>query len=795
MIISRHDRATYVIAALAGVVAAVLVVRPILLHPGLPAYQHDWSLPFSASAFRGAFIGHFSSWDTSGVGTPNGFASANPVYAFISLLGVLFSPILAGKVLLVLCVAAAAVTMAQCVRAIGLSATASGLAAVAYVCSPALFNKIAAGHVGFWIAYALFPLVVTTARGAALGEVRSVAALVLAVGASVVQPQFVVFDVVAALIAGVGFGGLRGIAVGTIAAAAALVMELPTMYSLRNAADTIVNQVPAPLASWESLQSTAPVDAVQLNHYIIPYFETAVGYYGWLSLIPATAALAGAVRRIRSRCAMVAIAFALVGFIIVTGTKGPFGLLWSWAFLHVRAFSVIRELYNAATLMAFAISMGVALLTDRQSPVFRVVLAAAVLCAFSVQLTGGLGRVVSNVTLPDFVAKDREQIATLPPGRVLPLPLVTPMRYRHAGVGGIDTFAIAVADRDHSSATAYPTSFPLLQLAAARTIETPRWKALARNANLVAVVRRPGLATVDPQLLKEHTVGAIAQPPYGVAPLSPGGLVTVAIRVALAGPAFPDSSSPDLVTLSSEQGPLPNSAGNPQVVTPSANRLVDDPRSAWVDAQRWIGLAPDWSAATSGGVLTQSNAPLTLQLAGLSAPSVMISTSGEASLDCGNSKYTVTKTSVRWVALGRCSMLMVRSRKGVTAVYRAASGAAAIPSGTLSSALVDDIRRPFPWEVNARIRASAQHPVVVVFAEQFSSGWELHGARVLWHGMANGFANAWEIDPPEGTVTFVYAPQNLVSALSIVSDLSYTLMACAFVVLTIRRTSSDGSRA
>lgn len=794
MTISRHDRVSYFAASLAGAIAAVLLVGPIVFHHGLPAYHHDWSLPFSAAAFRAAFVGHFSSWDASGVGSPNGFASANPVYAVISLLGFVFPPVVAGKVVIVLSVAASGITMAQCVRTMGLRPMACGLAAVGYVCSPALFNKLGAGHVGFWISYALFPVVVNTARGAALRDPRCMAALALAVGASVVQPQFSALDVIAATIVGLVFGGARGLIAGAIAFASATVMELPTIYSLQNAADTIVSQVPAPLASWETLQSASPVDAIQLNHYIIPYFETAIGYYGWLSLIPAVLALAGAVRAIRSREALLAIAFALVGFAIVTGTKGPFAALWSWGFLHLRSFSLMRELYNGSVLMAFAIALGLALLLNRQPFAIRAVLGIVIVCAFSMQLTGGLGRVLHDVTLPDDVMKTQIEISTLPPGRILPLPLITPLRLGDGTIGGIDAFAIAAADPNHPSATAYPTSFPLLQLAAASAMEDPHWKALARDANVVAVDRRPKLSTVDRLLVSKGAVGAIAPAPYGVQRSDGGRLIEIATRTAPGGPAFPENSS-DVVTLSGEQGPLPNTSGTAKVVTPSADRLVDDPHAAWVDAQRWIALAPDWRAAAPGGVLTQSTRPLTIRLRAMVDPAVMMSASGEASIECGSRERIVTRTPIRWIPLGRCSSVVIQNRKGVTAVYRAASGVAAIPSGVFSPAVVDGVRRPFPWKVYARIHAAGSRPVIVVFSEQFSKGWELHGARVLWHGMANGFENAWEIEAPQGPVTFFYGPQRIVSALSIVSDGVYVLILGLFIAFMIPRGSRDGLRA
>ena len=758
----------YAVAATCG----FLSVAPLIFARGIPAYQHDWSWPFTPQAVWSGLVGHFSLWEQSGLGRPNPLASANPLLVILSGFGLLFGPIAGAKIAIVCAALLAALAATYCaLRTVCAQPFAATLAGILYVTSPVLFNKIAAGQVTFWYAYALLPLIFERARAARSGNWRAALWTALLCALATIQPQFAVFSLIVVFVAAFSLRNGRATAIALGAAIIGIGVALaPTVWALFSARGDVLAQFPWPVQTWERAHSAPLSLALLTSHYIIPYYDTAL--HSNLSFVQAAAAagIFGIILAIRRRDGIPLLILVLAGLCFTTGTAGPLQSFWSWMFSHVEATASFRELYNANALIGLAYALGVAA-AAREAPVGKLVAAALVTFSAVPILLGTLGAVVHNVINDDVSYSDA--IAARPPGRILYLPSLTPLVRNGHEPGGVDV--LASGDRMHWPASEYPTQFPLTTVSAG-AITDPWWRRLVRNLGVSGMVMRPNLHSES----NLNTPGTHAAPAWAFEATDGRPLVEIAPRPQMQSGSFRASLGDD-VQLADATGILPETPGVARVILPAPSLLTDDPAQDWVPLDRWRNVAPDAANSFKDGVVTTSRATLAVALpagrwwlfAAADAPLEIVDASGQR---------RVAANGRTWIPLNaNGNAVRIRATVGRAAVYRLASGTSSIPRGPFARGVAISAARPWPWIATIDFKRTPSLPVLLIFRDRFSEAWRINGAQTLWHGVADGYANAFLIAGPARTISIVYQPQSLFLVLAALSALAYVLAVSALI--------------
>lgn len=778
-----NPRRLHLASAVTGAALAIAALWPILFRAGLPAYQHDWSWPFDAHVVLTGALNHLSTWNPAGLGSPNALASNNPLHLIIALPAFIVSGAAAGKIVLGVCAAVAALSIyVTSVRTMQAGPLAAVAAAVLYTTLPLFINKIGAGHIAYWIAYALFALLFE--RGVRYAQVpgaRVFAHIALLAAACTIQPQFAAFGVVAAF-AGALRGGWRTAAGAAAAAITGAVLVLfPTLYSL-SASQSYLNALYIPpRLSWENGMSTALPQALWMTEYVVPYFQMSSWPVDWLLIAEIVFALACAVFARRENKIAIAV-LAIAALFFTTGTLGPFAVFWRNAFLHWPAATLFRETYNANALLVLAYALGAACASRvRFLPVAA--LALALVQALPL-FGGGIARAVPNVTLAHH-GDEQQMLSAFPAGRVAATPFAEPMLLDARGPGGLDMGA--PSDGQHQSLSEYPTIFPLTTFSLSRCYCEAWFLQAMRHANVTGLIVRPNLASAD--LVRQRAFPVSPRHVRARALADSEGLVSFA-RQTIAQPlSFDTSYDAAIAALADPIGPLPGNASPAAVVLPAPDRRSDDVTNAWVSLARWFGRAADPHAAIESGVTTLSKAPLTLRLP---EGTWYLLYASQRPLRIQAAHGTIVEPAAvhaRWTPVPG-GTLSISAEGGAATIYRAAHGKVALPLGRYTMPAIAKTSRRWPWRIDVRLSSPAQEPSVLVFRERYSPQWTVQGARTLWHGVADGYANAFLVEDAARDVRLVYAPQGRFFLLSIISWVLLGILAA--LALPIR--SSHASR-
>jgi len=757
----------------AAATCGFLAIAPLVLTPGIPAYQHDWSWPFSVQAAKSGIIGHLSLWEQGGLGRPNALASANPLLLILSGSSWFLGPIVAAKIAIAGAAILAALSATFCARrTIANGHLGPALAGILYATSPVIFNKFAAGQVTFWYAYALLPLIFERARAAGRGDRSAMISTALLCALTTIQPQFAVFSLIALISAAFPFENPRRaaqlfvMAVGGIAVAL-----LPTAWALFSSRADILAQYPWPVQTWERMHSASPGLALLTSHYIIPYYESALRGNLQFAQAAAAAGLLGILLTVRRRDGQALLILLIAGLLFTTGTAGPLRALWSWMFAHVEPAAFFRELYNANALISLAYALGAAA-ACRALLIGRV--AAAALVAFSAVpiVLGSLGFVVHNVVDddPSFAAA----IGAMPPGRILYLPSLTPLVRNGREPGGVDV--LAVGDRMHPSSSEYPPQFPLTTMSVSGNPRDAWWQHLVDKMGVVAIIGRPNLRSEEDL----GSAGTRAATTWIFASWAGRPLAELAARATSQKTSYRIDDH-EAVQLTDQHGLLPETPGKPEVIVPQASLQTDDPSKDWAPLDRWRASAPDPATSLGAGVVTSSRAPLTIRVPRGSWSVLAQATPSLIIIDGGAARRIVAR-SATWIPLHASgTTVTISSDGGRAAVYRVASGAGNVPLGPFAAGQLGDALRKWPWEASLRVRRLDRGAALLVFRDRYSSQWRIEGARTLWHGIADGYANAFVLSDVEPVLHVVYAPQARFFMLAALSSLAYLIALLAIV--------------
>jgi hypothetical protein len=748
--LKNNRKHIFAIALSAGL--SVLILRPILFRAGLPAYQHDWSWPFDAQSVLSGALNHFSTWSPAGLGTPNALASSNILHLIIALPALFVSGITAAKLTLLACVAFAAVAAYfMAVRVMSARTVGAVASAILYITLPVVVNKIAAGHVTYWIAYALQPLLLE--RSVTYARTRSTKVLahiaLLTAGCSM-QIQFAAFAPLVVL-AGGTCGDWRSAGKACIASLVGGVIAVgPTAYAFWTAKAYIAELYLPPKIIWENGVSASLPDALWMTKYVVPYYEAT----GWWYDLPLKAEIVFAILLgliVPGRNRVMVLTLAIFGLFFTTGTLGPVAVFWRYAFTHWPAAGVFRDAYDANAMLALAYALALA-----SSSRWRVVSILALAAAFAAALPlliGSIDGAVANVTLPNRALEQRF-LHEFPAGRVAATPFDAPMLLDKREPGGIDIGA--PADSEHQSLAEYPTLFPLDEFSLSRCYCEPWFEQAMRRASVSGVIIRPNLESAD--LTRQHYV--IRSPALTIRTIAnPLPLVGFAARAISQPLSFEKLYGPRTVGLAAPIGPLPATRTAAEVTVPQADRVRDDPRTTWVSIARWYAYALN-HPAIANGITTLSREPKTIVL-GKGPWFVLYSSQRRVRVVARSISLVLpARPAPTWAALPGGAVTLI-PRGGVCTIFRIARGDTTLPLGTYARTSIESEKRPWPWRVDVHLAEAIHGPRLLIFRERFSTGWRISGATVLWHGVADGYANAFLVAAARRNISLVYSPQKI----------------------------------
>jgi len=353
---------------------------------------------------------------------------------------------------------------------------------------------------------------------------------------------------------------------------------------------------------------------------------------------------------------------------------------------------------------------------------------------------------------------------------------LTPLARNGNQPGGVDLFA--PHNPRHPALTEYPMHFPLTGLALSGSFDDPWWKSWVETTGAVAAVVRPNYRSDQGGV----SVGTAAGHSWSFMPLSGRPQIEFVENTRPLPLSFKSAAAGD-VMLSTPLDPLPGEGGPPSVIVPIPTLTTDDPSDDWVSLDRSRIVAPDPASTTRDGVVTVSERPLQITvpdgqwwLLAQSRSVMRLEQRGFAS--------EVRPVEPTWVPLSPSpGTITVQSIGGAAAVYRIARGSSELPMPPFGSAVVRKVMRTLPWSVSVDVGNRSGDQFMLIFRDRYSDAWQISGARTLWHGIADGYANAFLLTELTPNIRIEYAPQRTFLALTLLCWVIYGMTILGAVLL------------
>ena len=354
--------------AAAGAVpfAGALAYALIVVWHGTPALRHDWAWPTDAESLASLWTSSTSGWDPSGIGAPNLHLNDYLVGGALCMVGFLagaFASLFALVFGVGLACSLGAAALAGSFHAH--PATRAGAALFALF-NPWVYVETVAGHTYMLLAFGALAALVAEARRT---EVRPrLAALLVAV--TLVQLQFFLPALAIAVLMGCFRRAWLPLVAGVIVGAP-VVVGLVAEYGA-------FSGVPVTL-TWELSQSAPVWAAAHLSGYFAAYTAQLDRFVTWPMGIVLILVLFGIITAWRTIDARLIATVAVLSVATAAGLRGPLSVPISWAFTHVSAAALYRELFDVLGFAAIAY-IAAASLASARSVVAR---GALVTCGFA----------------------------------------------------------------------------------------------------------------------------------------------------------------------------------------------------------------------------------------------------------------------------------------------------------------------------------------------------------------------------------------------------------------------------
>ena len=738
-------------------VISAAIAASFAFRAGVPGFHHDWIWPVSNAQFLAKALGGLSTWNAFGFGADLDAPAVNYVTLLWWLLSSVGIPAPGVLVLFVtlLFVAGQWGFMFACSRfGFTLPWFARHCYAFAYAFSPVAFQKFAAGHLYFMVAYELLPLfsgLFWSALMETTSSWRSASYAGLTLAVMDAQIQFFGFCLLIAAI----FIVLTKVQLASavrcllIVAAIALINIFPLFLNLGGGEVSSLLWV-HPNHVWEVDLSGHALGLLGFGGYL--GYDTAalpaalVLPYRALCYLVCASALGGVayafLRRRFRRIAAAAFAVGAFAVIWAEGMNGPLASAFDYALHHTPLFTIVREFYHVMALYAFGCVTLAALGASLSKRWISVALASAALGVTLPFLILGENRLVPAV--PASLASDPacDNAVNL----CLLLPYTPPVGWRNEPrIYGIDP---ALLISNSANAGAPPFVYYAL---AAFTNGDPR---LLTALGIGGIDDRPTLESRAPELFEPH-VGA----DFSAFLRMEHRLVTSTYGTSLHFPVhtmvYLEQRGARNVLDTLPDATLP--PGVPAIFTSSFDN--NGIKTSWVLGSMWAPQFPQLMGMSSPElVLTESTSPLGLAVPhGVRGWLYVLAHSMNPTLDGARPARTVLVSRSEyawyvWPITFADRPLEFRSR-GISAVARAivsersgwsppreeaeATGSATNISGYW--------RRP--WTIVGSLpTARADNRFDLIFARSYSRRWRLivdgHdlGAPKRAHAFFNGWA-------------------------------------------------------
>ncbi|MHB8178995.1 MAG: hypothetical protein ACYDFS_02540 [Vulcanimicrobiaceae bacterium] len=455
-------REIWLVLGFAVLLAAAMTWRLLLAH-GWIGMRQDWTATPFAGQFASWAAGERAGWLQLGLGERS-------IYPFDWLLLTVLQPIAAvlpapvlSKVWLFGVLASSFFGYYWCARASLFLRSPSALGAALFaVLNPVIFNKAASGQLAYMWAYALLPFwfaLYRRTRATGRWEWGLLAGLVAALMSS--QLQFIaiigVIVILDALFLQRESRGSRWPA-PLLTGGVILIAQSGTLDTLFLEVGALLNSVgTVGTISWLSANSAPLRQTLALGGYVVKYRADSWRYIGIAPGIARTIAAAwivmmaliavGARRKALVRFSGIT---WLVGAFLSGGVDVPGGRLIRFAYLHVVALQVFREIYHWAAISAFGATILVAigiehcLLRPKLGRIFAAALVFLSVVNMAPALSGNWGGQIQTVELPPSVTEEYAKLAAAHRfERILWLPGDQPMQARGSPFAGTDPMAFS----------------------------------------------------------------------------------------------------------------------------------------------------------------------------------------------------------------------------------------------------------------------------------------------------------------------------------------------------------------
>ncbi len=743
-------------------IAAVLTIVGMCIafawRPGVPGLRHDWLWPFDAREAAQLFMSSgVSQWSGHGFGAPGQTASLNVALAFVSAGGVLgIDPraILGSFESIVLVGAYAGLRFLLRTLDCRRNDAANSIVAFAYALGPVCFEKNVAGHIYWLLAYAALPALLGSALRAMRpgSSPRWFAAAALLYSASTTQIQFVLFDAFVLLAVLAVYGRRRANVLWTLGVLAVGALHnadgFATLFETHQASFLSRSHV---TLQWERDMSASVAELATLGGYL--HYDRAAlesmplatsAFSAACAYVPALALTALAF--VRDRRALLFGGIALIALGLAAGLEGPLARPLIALLGKTDLFTLVREFYHVMALYAVGAAVLCALALNALPPRVGTLAALPLLGIALPFLTGGLPRLVPNVT-----ADSAEQRACATGAFVALLPFQEPIAAIGVPTEGLDP------GRTHPCDVA--SDAPLF---VSGVLDSRRPLALARRD-----LQELGVREVRERPDRRSALAANFEPNVG-ATFAAFAEREAANRERFAMP-LQTGAVGGLVVVQDANGWSPSIVADAELppgrsVSFSSSYHDNNVTRGWVSGRLWSWSDPAFDLVLADPVLSSSGSALPLDVHGDGAGTlyVLAATHGAPTLDGRRAAraFAADRAPYRWFAwpLNGVARPVGFASLGMTAVARAiVSGDAQWhPKHGLSGldanpSPVSYMKRT-PWKIDVSLPASPDARYLVL-RQSYDVRWSAvrDGRQLAGPLPFGGIFPTWRIAPHAST--------------------------------------------
>lgn len=442
------------------VALSILILRGILLTEYQLGFNHDWIFPHTSSELEGYLTQAFYLWYETNLGTPTIYPAKHLLqYLLLPFLYLGFTGASITKILLFLIFVFSGHYMYRLVHeTFKLAYIPSLISGFFYITTPVIYNKVVAGHLLYLIGYALSPLIIIyLAKYIDTNRIKYLILVGLLIAFASVQIQFgaMLFILVTFYIFLVAkINTHKMIKIILFITLIPLLIHsfwiLPSAINFSSVTETVVVASNTDnLNSW----STSLINAFGLIGYRSHHFSTALynhnykDIWGFLSaslLILVFSSLFAA----RERVPLFFGIISIVTLIFTTAVSSPFGNLVTFLYSNFPIFNLFREVYHLTFLVSFSYSVMLAYTLHKiynyknmlTYKLISVLIIITIIVAYNpFMYTGNFN---GQIQTYEFDGHDISLMNSYQESdeshRVLYLPMVSPFKYNNSKYNGLD---------------------------------------------------------------------------------------------------------------------------------------------------------------------------------------------------------------------------------------------------------------------------------------------------------------------------------------------------------------------